>query len=247
MRHILIAGIMVLAVAGMAAAQDFPKIELFGGYSLFRLGGADLEANVLDQTTVNLPNTIYAVSSKWFKKGGTVSAVYNLKSYLGLELGYQYNYGNLLDIYGNYPTTSDVAAGNMTFVPANGRLRTTNLALLAGPRFAYRKYAKVTPFAHVLIGANRFRVKPSFFAPFADASSITMYLPNNHNIGIGVMAGGGFDVKVNKLVSIRAIQADYFRTYNKVWTNPKAELNLANVKLSFGAVLHLDSLRLRSR
>jgi hypothetical protein len=247
MRHILIAGIMVLAVAGMAAAQDFPKIELFGGYSLLRLGGADLDANVLDQATVNLPNTIYAVSSKYFRKGGTVSAVYNLKPYLGIELGYQYNYGNILDIYGNYPTTPDVAAGNMKFVSANGMLRTTELALLAGPRFAYRKYARVTPFAHALIGANRFRIKPSFAAPFADTSSITMNLPNNFNIGIGVMAGGGLDVKVNKLVSIRAIQADYFRAYNKVWTNPKSELHLSNMKLSFGAVLHLDSLRLRSK
>lgn len=58
---------------------------------------------------------------------------------------------------------------------------------LFGPRYSFRQFNKVTPFVHSLFGA--IGPEPAFAMAF----------------------GGGLDVKVNKTVSIRVIQADYIQ------------------------------------
>ncbi len=42
MRKLLFVGVLVLAMSGFALAQDFPKFEVFGGYSYLR---SDLNNN----------------------------------------------------------------------------------------------------------------------------------------------------------------------------------------------------------
>ncbi len=52
MRKLIFVGVLVLAMSGLALAQDFPKFEVFGGYSYLRsdLGNTDLLAR--SRTTI---------------------------------------------------------------------------------------------------------------------------------------------------------------------------------------------------
>jgi hypothetical protein len=68
-------------------------------------------------------------------------------------------------------------------------------SFLIGPQFTYRKRVKLTPFAHVLIGAARFD------------SRLSSDVPNlrYHENSIALAAGGGVDVHLYSIVAIRLI------------------------------------------
>jgi len=71
-------------------------------------------------------------------------------------------------------------------------------SIMYGPVFAYRKRSRVTPFAHVLLGAVR--GSDGFVGISKSATKV------------GVAPGGGVDVKLSDMVSIRLVEADYMMT-----------------------------------
>lgn len=73
--------------------------------------------------------------------------------------------------------------------------KTNDQTLMYGPVFSYRKNSKIVPFAHVMAGAMR-----------GGPEYLGISKPEYE---IGVMAGGGLDVKVSPRVSLRLIQVDY--------------------------------------
>ena len=64
-----------------------------------------------------------------------------------------------------------------------------------GPVFAYRKYPTFVPFVHGMVGAVR--GGPEF---------LNISKPE---FRIGLIVGGGADLKVSRRVSLRLFQADY--------------------------------------
>lgn len=95
--------------------------------------------------------------------------------------------------------------------------------LLAGVRFKAPNKSRVTPFAHALAGGSFFRGFTSNLTPagnfytFDDATSFAAVL------------GGGLDVRVNKRIAVRVVQADYAPTF---FGSGRQD----NIRLSFGVV-----------
>jgi hypothetical protein len=227
MRRSLVVVIMVIAAAGMAAAQDVTEIEIFGGYSTLLFGSRDT-TNLVNTAAAALPPTFTVLPNKFFKNGGSVSAVINVTRNIGIEGNAQYNVNNLMKGYGT---------GNG--VIANARLRVSDFSCFLGPRIALRKSERITPFAHVLLGVNRFGIKPSFSVGGIDRR-FEMGIPTIHDNALALMAGGGLDIKVNKTIAVRLIQADFIMANNTIATTPQTtDLNLKNVNLSMGVVFHL--------
>ena len=83
---------------------------------------------------------------------------------------------------------------------ASERIRTHSF--LFGPRFSARRRARVTPFAHALLGAahtdSRARELGLDFR-FKDAA-------------FAAALGGGLDARVSRRVAVRVVQLDYLRT-----------------------------------
>src|SRR5262245_29283810 len=93
----------------------------------------------------------------------------------------------------------------------NGNLH----SFLFGPKFAYRKDPRVTPYFQTLFGASHLSDRPG-----SDTSSAWTI-------------GGGLDVKLHRYVALRAIQADYFLTrFN--------DNSQHNARLGFGLVWRID-------
>jgi hypothetical protein len=72
MKRFLFAAVLMVLVCGVAVGQDFPKVEVFGGYSLLRLGisNSDLDAMVTSIEEAAPAGTIItASSSKLMMKG----------------------------------------------------------------------------------------------------------------------------------------------------------------------------------
>ena len=96
-----------------------------------------------------------------------------------------------------------------------------------GPHFAYRRNARLQPFAHVLLGLTHGR----------------QVTPTQHSTwrpGFTAGFGGGLDVRVSRFLWARPIQADYFRDSFRDDVQK-------NSRLSFGIVVRFGRLPVGSR
>jgi opacity protein-like surface antigen len=228
MQRVLLAGIMIFLVAGIAVAQDYPKVEIFGGYSLLRSGGSDFD-NLLKAATQDAPAGV--TTSKWFKNGFDASFTYNLNRSFGIEAAFQRNrndvmkFANVVEQFPGDPVGNDY----------NAFLVVEDLSFMVGPKFAYRKNEKITPFAHVLFGMNRVAVDPKLTIngqDFTNEFTTETGIGKSSDAGFGFIAGGGIDLNVSKHFAIRPIQFDYLM-------GSHSDFKLHNMKLSFGIVVRL--------
>jgi opacity protein-like surface antigen len=136
--------------------------------------------------------------------GWNASGAANFTRYAGL----------VADFSGHY--------NDITFSPTLGKADISAHLFLVGPRFSYRGNERVTPFAHVLLGAARSHV--SYFDPTGKVKL--------RDSAFAMAVGGGLDVKVHDRLAVRLFQADYVLTRF-------ADDNQHNFRLSTGLVLRL--------
>ncbi len=180
--------LLLACPAIMAQAQpEYPKVEVFGGYSLEYLGLPDSDLNDIKSALVDLGATS-ASSSKWIKTGFATSFTYNFTKTIGIEGDVRWNRGNII--------TAQLSG-------ASASARYTDLPVLFGPRFAFRGNSRAIPFVHVLFGYDHAQISGS---GSASGQNISVGGPSSN--GFGLAAGGGLDVRVSKLIAIRVIQAD---------------------------------------
>jgi opacity protein-like surface antigen len=171
-----------------ALAQETPKVEIFGGYSLVRFstggfdivdGTSDLGLRVLKGGS--LPpfqvDGIFDGNSFTMKKGWITSFHGNVNSWFGIEGSFSGHY------------RSETVDGEMLKVRAH--------SFLFGPRITYRKH-RVEPWVHVLVGGVH-------ASGDVDGDSIS-------ENAFAAALGGGLDVKIHKNVAIRLAQVDYVMT-----------------------------------
>jgi opacity protein-like surface antigen len=108
--------------------------------------------------------------------GGTFAA--NVNSWLGL--------------------VGDVGGCKVTGLPAGTSSHEINY--LFGPRFSYRNYGRVTPYAQVLFGGER------------ATASVTGF-PSASTNAFAASFGGGADFRVTRHLAFRAIQLEYLYTH----------------------------------
>jgi len=168
---------LVVGAAASARAQD--KVELFGGYSYLRASVQVGQFGPLGPGTPCPPNC------------GTPPTIPQQVNLNGWELSLQYKpipfLGAVADFGGNYGTLDGARTRVHTF--------------LVGPQVSLP--AKVSPFAHILVGgARESQDTPTNFAFFSLGSGTS----------VAAAAGAGIDVKALPFVSVRLFQVDYVRT-----------------------------------
>ena len=139
------------------------------------------------------------------------------------------SFGMVVDFSGHYGTQSlradfsdpDFPTTIIARADADSKLH----MILGGPQFSYRKHEKITPFAHALFGASRLSTKATLSLGNI-ASEISAA-----DMAFTAALGGGLDLKLNKNISLRMIQADYVLT--RFGSNTQS-----NARLSVGIVLH---------
>jgi hypothetical protein len=150
----------------------------------------------------------HAVGGPYDNDGGPALALTgNFSRFLGVEL-------NLVKFQDISPTP-----------PAFGDY----FRVLFGPHFACNANSRVSPFAHVLVGVTGGRQCPAPPSP----CSLTSEEIARHAFTQAI--GGGVDVKVYRLLWVRAIQADYVRV-----PFPNAAEN--NLQVSVGVVFRFGKL-----
>jgi hypothetical protein len=115
-------------------------------------------------------------------------------------------FGGVLDFSSHYGTE----AGS----------KTNTQSIMYGPVFAYRKHPIIVPFFHGMVGAVRGGPE------YLDISK--------PEFRIGLIAGGGVDLKVSRRVSLRLFQADYLMSR---FSSARQD----NIRLSAGIVLRFGT------
>jgi opacity protein-like surface antigen len=235
MKKFLFAAVLMVLVASLAVAEDFPKAEVFAGYTFTKVnGGYDgIFYNAWTSAYTNLSKTV-GNRPTFLKRGFTGSATYNFNEVLGIEASVQRNSDEIFKaVYTN--STND-----KTY-----KLRATDFSFNIGPRLAYRKHKVLTPFAHVLVGVNYVKVDPQY--EVNGVQNNAAYPKNNYDgllkagsdTGFGITAGGGLDASLNKHVAVRIVQVDYVAGFHHDFhmNNVVHDLTPGTLNLSFGVVL----------
>ena len=127
--------------------------------------------------------------------GGSASIAFNFSRYFAIAAD-----------FGGYDDTRLRLAGPGANPPSVADSGGSAFTYLFGPRLSYRNHSRFIPFAQVLLGA-------------AHAGEVTLSgctgsscTPLPAQTAFAMTAGGGFDIRLARHISIRAIQAEYLMT-----------------------------------
>jgi hypothetical protein len=191
----IIAGLFLSSLfSAVLIAQELPRIEIFGGYSYYRVPshfGPDVYVYTTERAKLN---------------GWNATVTGNFNRWVGVDADFGGYHGR--------------AAADNWHVPMNGSfVQDIDInSYLFGPRLSYRRLSKITPFIHGLFGK---------------AALDRLPISNTTKSSFGLAFGGGVDIGLARHFAIRAIQADYVRSYF-VESDGKREDNL---RLSVGGVV----------
>jgi hypothetical protein len=183
-----------LLSASLGAATDWSTMEGFLGYNFVRFN----------------PNSNFVPSFN--ANGGSGQFVYNFTKYFGVAA----------DMGAVTRDTLNYFVGNNEVLGAN--VSTTVMNLVAGPRFTYQNHSRFIPFAQVLFGgawawtSTPVTLPPGQIITLPSGATVTNpSLPfqtrvTGSNSGFAMLVGGGLDIKINKHISFRPLEADYYLT-----------------------------------
>ncbi len=174
---------VLLILAAVAVSQEFPRAEIFGGYSY---------------------GNFQILRTRSSLNGWNGSATVNIYRWFGLTT----DFGGLYGGTATETVPNSPAIGGTTTLRENEKLHT----ILFGPQFSYRR-GKMSPFARVLIGEARITnsfssVCNSCSGSFSLGTPIFIGVVSPSSVMTGV--GVGFDYGFNKSLASR-MQADYLQ------------------------------------
>ncbi|HEY6127545.1 MAG TPA: hypothetical protein VIW23_05120 [Candidatus Acidoferrum sp.] len=180
-------------------AQESPTYEVFAGAAYTR-------EDITDAKVVN-----GKLKDRYINGiGWHASVTGNANSWIGAVFDFSGEFSN--------PRFSPADFG----LPQNTPVVTVNsstFTYLFGPRFTYRRMRHITPFAEALFGPATLRVSSSDLG-LTDVISSTTF---------ATALGGGIDIPVSRVVSIRLIQADYVLTrFRELGIDSNTELPVFN-------------------
>ena len=221
MRNLILMVVVLAFTAPLAYSQssDYNKVEVYGGYSHSR-------------TDTGIENTFPVLGDDLKGREGfngfNASVTANLSRYVGLKF----------DFSGNY--RSDRLRVNLVFpcqpaplclpaiVPADVRARASLYDFLGGVQFKDNSAeTRLKPYAHLLVGAARTRVKVDVpLVCFEGCARL-----NESDTGFAGAFGGGLDIRVGQRIDVRVIQLDYNPT--RLFDNTQH-----NFRVGAGIVFH---------
>jgi hypothetical protein len=181
-RTVLLVGV-VLLMGRTAFAQEYTKWEIPVDYSYARGNGANIAPFSLN--------------------GGGGGIVYNFSRFFGIKGDLQ-GYGSTTRTFTSVPVQINPLIANPVTqqVSVNGNLFT----YMAGPQLRLPTHT-FKPFAEFLFGGAH----TNTYANLVQATGFTASAaPNNNAFAMAI--GGGFDIRVSKVISIRPFQMDYLLT-----------------------------------
>src|SRR3954466_5036657 len=189
----------VVLIPLLVFAQDYPKAEIFVGYSYLHIDTNGASGSSLDQlcNTVTVGNCPFIFQLHPGFNGWNAAGQFNLSSWFGITADFSGHYGTL--VTAKFTSASFQGINFVDFsLP-----KQSNYDFLFGPVFSYRK-PRYKAFAHALLGDERV----SFGSLQLPSGVGTVSGPPSSNYFV-LSLGAGLDVKLNRRFQIRAGEFDY--------------------------------------
>jgi hypothetical protein len=190
----------LLFASSFAAAQDYSKVDLFGGYSYLRLDTQGIDSSSLNAYCTAIiggscPLTFHVHPGF---NGFEASGQFNFNRWLGLKGDFAGHYGNLF-------------SAGITAVPPFPRFNISTpdehiYDYLLGPVVTHRA-RRYSVFAHALFGGEH--VGYGAFALPPVPLPITLPSGPQPSNWFAAVVGGGLDIPLTRHFSVRAAQFDY--------------------------------------
>jgi opacity protein-like surface antigen len=222
MQRLLVGVLLAVSCAPQAFAQNpgpeqFPKLEIFGGY----LAAGEPQYNNFRFGNVNIQNDFGT------KRGLDTAVIGNLNRFFGVKFDFSAHFH-----HDEAPVTFLPACAQPPCSPVvqTVELNPRLFNFLIGPEIKMRNKTKFTPFAHALFGVAHTTTTLRSSGPAVTFSQTTA------ETGLGMAFGGGVDVRTSSRFSLRT-SVDY---------NPKfvgrndfgARKRLDDLRFSFGVLFH---------
>ena len=209
---------LLLCSALVASAQkpepaEYPKVEVFVGYSAFGEANSRGISFGADRRTSGDYGT---------NTGFEASLIRNFSKHFGIKGDFSAHFS---DESGRGPIT--LCTPTCTTVTQDAQLKTRVYNFLGGPEFKARNSTRFTPFAHVLGGVAH--TSATFTTP---GPTFNLLLKKSDN-SFAMALGGGLDIRASKRVSFRAMM-----DYNPVFVNDSASGTRDFVRFSLGVLFH---------
>jgi hypothetical protein len=164
-------------------AQEYPRGEVFVGYSYLRIDDGGVNTLAPNIFTINR-------GLNGWEAAGSV----NLTSWFALKADGSGHYGDLINF--------NAAQANF-FQIDNFQASVQSYSFLAGPVLAYRR-PRYKPFVHALFGARAVRNEVTI-------NILGAGLTHTDAVGtqFAMAFGGGLDLRITNRISARVFQADY--------------------------------------
>lgn len=172
-------GLFLISISSFAQEVNYPKAEVFGGFSMSSIPGVETFSST------GLPTPARKMFMGW-----QASADYNLTHHLGI----------VADFGGQYGSISGVTVPGVT-IPGYSM---NTYQFLFGPQLSFRK-PRVTPYVHALFGGIRDGVGSiSITTPLGAVTT-----PAVSSTALGMGFGGGFDINMSERLALRVPQFDW--------------------------------------
>lgn len=192
------------------AGDEYPKVEVFAGYSAIG------EANASDEDANFGAN-----------QGFQASLIGNINKYVGIKGDFSFHFDT---DRGQGLFTQPCTTPPCSTVTQSFTLKSRLYNFLAGPEIKARNGTRFTPFAHALFGIAHGNIKletSGAGVSFSDSFTRT---------GFAMAFGGGLDIRATRRVSFRAMM-DYNPAFiGETGTGGHSRLN--HVRLSIGLLFH---------
>jgi opacity protein-like surface antigen len=199
---------LFLAVTSLAFAQkEYPRAELFGGYSYLRVDKQGVTGPSLDllcNTALGFgtcPAGTFGVRSGF--NGWNAAAQVNASRWWSIKA----------DLSGHYGTPVTISSAGVAFLSSQGITglppKANSFSYLLGPAMSQR-FSRFTLFGHALFGANREAINLHLGAGPVQIPAFAV-----SHTALGMAFGGGIDYKVAPHFAVRG-QADYLYTRHDV-------------------------------
>jgi hypothetical protein len=174
--------VIVLFASSLAHAQDFPRVELYTGYSYLHAAFNGVPGK---KSTLN---------------GWDASLAINPKRWFGVVVGYSQHYGSAKVLLPLPPGICPPAC--LPDIPVSSTTR----EFLVGPQFSLRT-SRVTPFVHFLLDFRSTDLKLKLPLPLPPQN---LGLHGTYTL-LDSLVGGGVDIRLSRQLAWRT-QADLLTT-----------------------------------
>jgi len=222
----------VLLFACLANAQDYPKAEIFGGYSFLHIDTQGIDGATLDDACNTLvgpgscPAGTFLVKKNF--SGWNAAAQVNVNRWVGIKADFSGHYGKPLTLSSSAQSFLDSLGITIPFPNAR------SYSFVFGPVITSRG-KRATPFAHALFGVNRVSTDA---IPITVSGIGTVTIPSASDDAFAMAFGGGVDVRLTDRFSVRLGQADYLYTgHDFSFGAPGVASHQNNYRFSAGIVI----------